>query len=76
MLMEGRQPASTDPLKSRTTFKSGKKGWVWIKKGDETWDHWDTPAPLQQPHRVGLARQLQALAFSNLGESAQPPLTK
>jgi hypothetical protein len=76
MLMEDRHPASSDALKSRTTFKSDKKGWVWKKKGDETWGHWDTPAPVQPPHRVGLARQLQVLAFTNSCESTQPPLPK
>ena len=72
MLMQGRLPASTDALKNTTTFKSHKKGWVWIKKGDGTWDHRNTAAPLQQPHRVGLARQLQALASSNAGKSNLP----
>jgi len=62
---EGLQQTSSGKLGKKTTYKSGQRGWVWKKKEDTCHRNYDEHAPEHPPHRVGLARQLQALALTN-----------
>ena len=62
---EDRQQTPSGKLGTKTTYKSGQRGWVWKKKGDKCHSNCEAPAPEHPPHRVGLARQLQALALTN-----------
>ena len=66
---EDRQQILSGKLGKMTTYKSGQRGWVWKKKGDKCHRNYDEHAPEHQPehppYRVGLARQLQALALTN-----------
>ena len=66
------QQDSPGKPENRTTYKSGQKGWVLKKKGDKYHSHRDTHVPEHPPHRVGLARQLQALALTNRRDAAEP----
>jgi hypothetical protein len=64
---EDRQQILSGKLGKMTTYKSGQRGWVWKKKGDKCHRNYDEHAKQQpeQPYRVGLARQLQALALTS-----------
>ena len=62
---EDRQQTSSSKLGKKTTYKSDQRGWVWKKKGDKCHRYCDAHVPEHPPHRVGLARQLQALALTN-----------
>ena len=68
VINEDRQQTSSGKLGKKTSFKSAQRGWVWKKKGDECHGNYDEHAdrqPEHPPYRVGLARQLQALALTN-----------
>ena len=65
---EDRQQISSGKLGKMATYKSGQRGWVWKRKGDKCHRNYDEHAeqqPEHPPYRVGLARQLQALALIN-----------
>ena len=65
------QQPSSGRLEIKTTYKSGRKGWVWRKKGDTSLSYHDPLVHERPPHRVGLAKQLQALALMNRGDAAE-----
>ena len=67
-----KQQPTASRLEAKTTHKSGRRGWVWRKKGDTSQRDHDPLVHECPPHRVGLAKQLQTLALMNRSDAADP----
>ena len=64
------QPSSGRP-DIKTAYASGRRGWVWKRKEDANLCHHDPLVHERPPHRVGLAKQLQALAVMSRSDAAE-----